>query len=113
MRPRGKSTEFSPGEVVDLLATTYTQKGCFALLATMFPNVDTCNEFPPDIDHVFPQKWFTWKRLLDAKVSAEKVEQYQGRQHRLANLELLEGPTNIETSFPAEELGQVQVRRGL
>jgi hypothetical protein len=94
MRRRGKTTQFSPGEVVDLLATSYTQKGCFALLATMFPNVDTRNVF--HIDHVFPQKVFTKKNLSDAGVTSDRIEIARERRHRLANLQLLEGPVNVE-----------------
>jgi hypothetical protein len=94
MRRRGKTTQFSAGEVVDLLATSYTQKGCFALLATMFPNVDTRNVF--HIDHVFPQKVFTRKRLSDAGVPSDRIEIVRERRHRLANLQLLEGPVNVE-----------------
>jgi hypothetical protein len=94
MRRLGKSTEFSPGEVVDLLATSYTKKRCFALLATMFPNVDTRNVF--HIDHVFPQASFTRKALDQAGVSSDRIETTRNRRHRLANLQLLEGPVNVE-----------------
>ncbi len=94
LRKRGKTIEFSAGEVVDLLATSYTQKGCFALLETMFPNVDTRNVF--HIDHVFPQKIFTKKALLEAGVGPSRVDVVQERRHRLANLQLLEGPVNVE-----------------
>lgn len=94
LRKRGKTIEFSPGEVVDLLATPYTQRGCFALLATMFPNVDTRNVF--HIDHVFPQKIFTKKALQDGGLDAARIEVVQERRHRLANLQLLEGPVNVE-----------------
>ncbi len=94
MRKRGKSTAFTPGEVVDLLATSYTQKGCFALLATMFPNVDTRNVF--HIDHIFPQKVFTKKLLEAAGLSADDIDLARERRHRLPNLQLLEGPTNVE-----------------
>lgn len=94
LRRRGKTIEFSPGEVVDLLATSYTQRGCFALLATMFPNVDTRNVF--HIDHVFPQKAFTKKALLDAGIERSQVDLVQERRHRLGNLQLLEGPVNVE-----------------
>lgn len=94
LRRRGKTIEFSPGEVVDLLATSYTQRGCFALLATMFPNVDTRNVF--HIDHVFPQKIFTKKALLEAGIEPSRVDVVQERRHRLGNLQLLEGPVNVE-----------------
>lgn len=94
MRRRGKTTQFSAGEVVDLLATSYTQKGCFALLATMFPNVDTRNVF--HIDHVFPLKVFTKRELLTGGVPSDRVDIARERRHRLANLQLLEGPVNVE-----------------
>lgn len=94
LRKRGKSTSFSPGEVVDLLATSYTQRGCFALLATMFPNVDTRNVF--HIDHVFPQAEFTRKKLTAAGIPAADVSGVMERRHRLGNLQLLEGPVNVE-----------------
>lgn len=91
---RGKTIEFSPGEVVDLLATPYTQRGCFSLLATMFPNVDTRNVF--HIDHVFPQKIFARKSLQNGGIDPRRIEAVQERRHRLANLQLLEGPVNVE-----------------
>lgn len=94
MRRRGKSTEFSPGEVVDLLATGYTHKGCFALLATMFPHVDTRNVF--HIDHVFPQKVFGKKALQAAGIADDRIDRVRDRRHRLANLQLLEGAVNVE-----------------
>jgi hypothetical protein len=94
LRPRGKSTEFSAGEVVDLLSTSYTQKGCFALLATLFPHVDTRNKF--HVDHVFPQKLFTRKELSAAGLPNEIVDETIEGRHRLANLQLLEGPVNVE-----------------
>lgn len=102
MRRRGKSTEFSPGEVVDLLATGYTHKGCFALLATMFPNVDTRNVF--HIDHVFPQKTFGKKALQTAGIPDDRIDLVRDRRHRLANLQLLEGPVNVEkqAAMPAQ-----------
>lgn len=94
LRKRGKSISFSPGEVVDLLATSYTQRGCFALLATMFPNVDTRNVF--HIDHVFPQAEFTRKKLTAAGIPAADIAGVMERRHRLGNLQLLEGPVNVE-----------------
>jgi hypothetical protein len=94
MRRLGKATTVSPGEVVDLLATSYTQKRCFPLLATMFPNVDTRNVF--HIDHVFPQATFTRKALIEAGIAPERIETVRDRRHRLANLQLLEGPVNVE-----------------
>ena len=94
LRPRGKSTAFSAGEVVDLLSTSYTQKGCFALLATLFPHVDTRNKF--HVDHVFPQKLFTRKELSAAGLPNEAIDGTIERRHRLANLQLLEGPVNVE-----------------
>lgn len=94
LRKRGKSIVFSPGEVVDLLATAYTQKGCFALLATMFSNVDTRNVF--HIDHVFPQAEFTRKKLGSAGLSSDAIGGVMERRHRLGNLQLLEGPANVE-----------------
>ena len=87
---------------MDLLSTGYTQKGCFALLATLFPNVDTRNKF--HIDHVFPQKLFTRKELLSAGLAGSSIDDTIERRHRLGNLELLEGPVNIEkqAEMPAQ-----------
>lgn len=84
LRKRGKPVSFSPEEVVDLLATPYTQNGCFALLATMFPNVDTRNKF--HIDHVFPKSAFTKKKLLEAGIEEAAIPITIERRHRLANL---------------------------
>lgn len=84
MRRRGKDIKFTPGEVVDLLATSFTQRGCFALLATLFPNVDTRNVF--HIDHVFPQNVFSKKTLREAGLSDAEMDLAIERRHRLANM---------------------------
>ncbi len=92
MSKRGKSISFTPEEVVDMMDTKYTQGGCFALLATMFPHVDTRNVF--HIDHVYPQKSFSKTALVAAGVADDDIESFKDRRHQLPNLQLLEGPTN-------------------
>lgn len=94
MNLRGKSIGFSAEEILDLAETEFGSKRVFALLATLFPNVDTRNLF--HIDHVFPRALFSKRRLLESGVPPESIDEYKSLMNKLPNLQLLEGTTNIE-----------------
>lgn len=94
MAARGKSLAFLPEELHELIDTPYKSRLAFPLLALLFPNVDTRNVF--HLDHVFPQWFFHRKRLTDAGVDGGEVDSFKRLSNGLPNLQLLEGPVNIE-----------------
>lgn len=102
MAQRGKSLLFTSDEITELVEMEYGDKRLFALLALLFPFVDTRNHF--HIDHVFPKSLFTPAKLKKAKVPDEEVEPFREMVNLLPNLQLLEGSENIEklASMPTE-----------
>ncbi len=94
MAARGKSLTFSEEEIDDLLETPYGHKRAFPLLTLLFPHVDTRNLF--HIDHVFPRALFKRSKLLDAGVPAAQLDELEQLANGLPNLQLLEGPINVE-----------------
>jgi hypothetical protein len=104
MAKRGKTLQFTPEEIEELADMEYGDKRLFATLSFLFPFVNLQNHF--HIDHVFPRSRFTAKRLASAGVPAGNIPAFQQSVDRLANLQLLEGPINVEkqASLPAEWL---------
>lgn len=104
MARRGKALSFEVEEVDELADITYRDQRTFALLSLLFPFVDLRNHF--HVDHVFPQARFTTTRLVKAGVPMDEVEQFQTMRDGLANLQLLEGASNIEKqqTMPADWL---------
>lgn len=102
MAQRGKSLLFSDDELDELVEMEYGDKRLFALLALLFPFVDTRNHF--HIDHVFPKSQFTPTKLKKAKVPDDEVDPFRENANQLPNLQLLEGSENIEklATLPAE-----------
>ena len=65
------------------------------LLTLLSPSIDLrTHQF--HIDHVFPKSRFTKARLRRAGVSDAKHEAYADCANRIANLQLLEGISNVE-----------------
>ena len=56
------------------------------------------------IDHIFPKSRFTRKRLQDAGIAAGDVNVFMDCADRIANLQLLDGPSNLEkqATLPVE-----------
>ena len=102
MSRRGKSLYFTKEEIAELVEMEYGDKRLFAMLALLFPFVDVRNHF--HIDHVFPKARFTRPRLKKAGVSDDEIEDFQEMADGLPNLQLLEGPENLEklASMPSE-----------
>ena len=75
----------------------------FGLLALLSPFIDL-QHHQFHIDHVFPMSRFTRARLQDAGIAAEEVDVFTDRANRIANLQLLDGPSNLEkqATLPAE-----------
>lgn len=94
MAARGKSLSFSAEEIDELVETSYTDKRAFALLAILFPAVDTRKKH--HIDHIFPRSLFKKPRLLQVGVPADRIDEWEGLFNNLPNLQLLEGQINSE-----------------
>ena len=91
--PSGKSLTFDDEELQDLADAAYDGRA-YSLLFLLYDFVDVAtNRF--HIDHVFPRALMTPARLTKAGVNEEKIPEYRDRVHRLANLQLLEGSTNM------------------
>ena len=108
MARRGRSLVFEEEELEDLADMRYSDKRTFALLSLVFPFVNLRNQL--HIDHIFPVSRFTKPRLEAAGVPDDKIDDFIQRKDGLANLQLLEGPENIEkrAKLPAEWLSQPQ-----
>lgn len=106
MEQRGKSLNFAPAEIEDLLHMEYGDKRMFALLALLFPFVDLKNKF--HIDHVYPISRFSRARLLKAGFDEVQAEALFRHANQLPNLQLLEGAINNEkrAAMPAEWLAK-------
>ena len=90
----GKSLDFAPTEVDELLEVKYGGQRTFPILAVLYPGLDLSKAFHED--HVFPRSRFTPKRLRDAGVSEQQIELFRDAVDRLPNLQLLGGLANIE-----------------
>ena len=104
MARRGRELVFNDEEVEELADTHYRSPRVFAVLSLIFPFVDPGKLV--HVDHIFPIANFSNRKLREAHVSAEKIEDFRDRANRLGNLQLLPGPVNTEKSMtmPAEWL---------
>jgi hypothetical protein len=104
METRGKSLSFAPAEIDEILAMPYGDKRLFGLLSLVFAFVDLRNQF--HIDHIFPISRFTATRLRKSGIAEGEIERIGELANELPNLQLLEGPANIEkrATMPTEWL---------
>ncbi len=104
MAQRGKSLVFSEEEIEDLADMQGNDRRIFPMLTMLFPELDSRDG--SDVDHVFPKSRFTAKRLTDAGVDEERVEEYRDHCNRIANFQLLDKTINNEKRaiLPAEWL---------
>jgi hypothetical protein len=72
----------------------YGDTRLFALMSLLFTFVDLRKQF--HIDHVFPISRVTPARLRWAGMSGEEIERLPQLANELPNLQLLEGPANVE-----------------
>ena len=100
---RGKSLAFGPEELEELLELSYGDRRAFLVLSLLYPFVDLRNQF--HIDHVFPSSRLTVSRLRRDGVSDAGIPKYVDCANRLANLQLLDGPTNNESERCSRPLG--------
>ncbi len=96
MASRAKGLSFSPEEIEDLLDSRYGSKRTFAILALLFPHVDTRNVH--HVDHVYPRSLLGARTLKAEKADQSVINQIESLRDRLPNLQLLEGPENISKS---------------
>ena len=92
MTRRGKSLRFNDEELEDLVDIDYHDRRTFGVLSLLFPFVNLMNEF--HVDHIFPRREFSSRRLEKSGVPEEDAEEYQSHMNRLANLQLLQGTEN-------------------
>lgn len=96
MAGRGKSLAVSPELVDNLLELQYGDASTFAVLAIMFPHVNTRNNH--HVDHVFPISRLSNSDLKSAGIDSDIRREVNERKNSLPNLELLEGLDNISKS---------------
>jgi hypothetical protein len=96
MEARGKALVFSDAVIDELLALAYGKRRTFALLALLFPHVDTRNVH--HVDHIFPVALLHRTKLKAMGYSDAEVDELQAIRDLLPNLQLLEGPQNIAKS---------------
>lgn len=98
----GKSLAFDDAEIDELLNLKYAGQRTFSVLSVLYPGLDLSKKFHED--HIFPKSRFTKKKLLDAGVPLERVDDYLAAVNLLPNLQLLAGTANIEKQdgLPAE-----------
>lgn len=108
MALRGKSLAVTDALIEDILALEYGKARTFAVLATLFPHVDTRNLF--HVDHVFPAARFDKKELAGQKAAdgtpkftSEHLAELLSLRDTLPNLELLPGLENIGKSDKAPD----------
>lgn len=96
MAQRGKSLAVTEEQIDDLLNLKYGSARAFAVLAALFPNVDTRNVH--HVDHIFPQSLLLRSKLRKADLDIEALEAADAARDELPNLQLLEGVVNIAKS---------------
>lgn len=98
----GKSLAFDNAEIDELLNLQYAGRRTFSVLSVLYPGLDLSKKFHED--HIFPKSRFTRKKLLDAGIPLDKIDDYLAAVNLLPNLQLLAGTANIEKqdSLPAE-----------
>ncbi|MGV9860928.1 DUF262 domain-containing protein [Gordonia sp. NPDC003425] len=101
MAVAGKSLTFESAEIDELLNLKYGGQRTFSVLSVLYPGLDLSKKFHED--HIFPKSRFTRKKLLNAGIPIEKVDDYLEVVNLLPNLQLLAGTANIEKqdSLPA------------
>jgi hypothetical protein len=82
--------------VEEILNLSYGKARTFAVLAVLFPHVNTRNVH--HVDHVYPQALLSKKELKAAGLGSDEVNRLQGLRDLLPNLQLLEMSVNISKS---------------
>ena len=101
MALRGKSLAVTDELIEDVLELSYGGARTFAVLALLFDHVDTRNQF--HVDHVFPKALLDQKRLRAQGFTKDDIDGLEAQRDRLANLQLLPGPENIDKAATAPQ----------
>lgn len=96
MGARGKSLKLTDAEIDVLLASRYGKPETFAILAIIFPHVNTRNVH--HVDHIYPKSELTPNKLRAFGITAAEVEEIVIRRDQLPNLMLLEQSANTSKS---------------
>jgi len=97
MAGSGKSLDFGPAEIEDLLDVEWgDQRRLFPLLSLLYPFIDPRQSH--HIDHIYPRGLLQRRKLDAAKCDATTIDQCLDVRDRLANLQLLGGTLNIVKS---------------
>lgn len=96
MAARGKSLAVTPEQIEDILGLSYGGPRTFAVLAALFPHVNTRNIH--HVDHVYPQALLARQKLRATGLDRDGADELQALRDRLPNLQLLEGSINISKS---------------
>lgn len=96
MAARGKSLAITAEQIEDILNLPYGAARTCAVLAALFPHVNTRNIH--HVDHIFPQALLSKAKLKQAGITGEAADEFQAKRDLLPNLELLEGAENISKS---------------
>lgn len=96
MAQRGKSLSLSHDQVEEILGLQYGKARTFAVLAVLFPHVNTRNIH--HVDHIYPQALLSKSSLKGAGMDAEAIDRLQALRDQLPNLQLLEMSENISKS---------------
>jgi uncharacterized protein with ParB-like and HNH nuclease domain len=93
-RGKPKSITFNKDEIQNLFLYYYGSPYTFSTLAVLYPMLDFKNRF--HLDHIHPRSSFKKRNLLKRGIPESKIGFYVDEVDYLANLQLLEGPENIE-----------------
>lgn len=96
MAGRGKSLAIGAEQVEEILNLPYRAARTFAVMAVLFPYINTRNVH--HVDHVFPQALLSRKELRRARFDGQDLDDLEIKRDQLPNLQLLEGPENISKS---------------
>lgn len=94
LKGTNRSLIFGDDEIENLFYYRYGGSYTFSALSILYPTLDYSNDF--HIDHIYPKSFFTRKNL--AKEGIENIDFYLDHFNSIENLQLLEGPINVEKS---------------
>lgn len=108
MSHRGKPLAITDALTDDIVGLQYGRPRTFAVLAALFPHIDTRNQF--HVDHVFPASQLDRPKLRRQQApdgtkefTSEQIDDFVALRDCLPNLQLLPGLENIGKSAKAPD----------